>query len=221
MAEPPNILTPLQHDFLNAFFARPAAQKFFLTGGTALAAFHLYHRYSEDLDLFTLDRDALEAMEREMPIVASEIKCAWSLKVKATDFRAVLVSRPSEPTLKVDLVRDAGAQFGEHQRFGNIVVDSMLNIAVNKVTAVFGRTAAKDFVDLYFLLQRGFDLDELMRMAKEKDLGFSEFYFAGSLGQIDRVQDLPRMIQPVTLEELRAFFLPLAEQIMLNLKPRV
>jgi hypothetical protein len=221
MVEPSSILTPLQRDFLNAFFARPAAQKFFLTGGTALAAFHLYHRYSEDLDLFTLDWDALEAMEREMPIVASEINCEWSLKVKATDFRAILLNRPPEPTLKIDLVRDAGAQFGEYQRFGNIVVDSMLNIAVNKVTAVFGRTAAKDFVDLYFLLQRGFDLDELMRMAKAKDLGFSEFYFAGSLGQIRRVQDLPRMIQPVTLEELVTFFQPLAEQIMLKLKPRV
>ncbi|MCL4395873.1 MAG: nucleotidyl transferase AbiEii/AbiGii toxin family protein [Chloroflexi bacterium] len=221
MAEPPSILTPLQRDFLNAFFIRPAAQKFFLTGGTALAAFHLHHRYSEDLDLFTLDWDALEAMELEMPVLASEIKCEWSLKVKATDFRAILLNRPPEPTLKIDLVRDAGAQFGEQQRFASIVVDSMLNIAVNKVTAVFGRTAAKDFVDLYFLLQRGFDLDELMQMAKEKDLGFSEFYFAGSLGQIRRVQDLPRMIQPVTLEELRAFFQPLAEQIMLKLKPRV
>jgi predicted nucleotidyltransferase component of viral defense system len=219
MAELPSILTPLQRDFLDAFFARPAAQKFFLTGGTALAAFHLHHRYSEDLDLFTLDWDALEAMEREMPIVASEIKCEWSLKVKATDFRAILLNRPPEPSLKVDLVREAGTQFGEHQRFGSIVVDSMLNIAVNKVTAVFGRTAAKDFVDLYFLLAQGFHLDALMQMAKEKDLGFSEFYFAGSLGQIRRVQDLPRMIAPLTLDELRAFFDSLAEQIMLRLKP--
>lgn len=220
MAEPPNILTPLQRDFLNAFFTCPAAESFFLTGGTALAAFYLYHRYSEDIDLFTLDRDALEAMEREIPAIAGEVGCAWSLKVKATDFRAILLQRPPEPSLKVDLVREAGTQFGEHQRFGNMIVDSMLNIAANKVTALFGRTEAKDFVDLYFLLRRGFDLDELMRMAKEKDLGFTEFYFAGSLGQIHRVQDLPRMIQPVTLEELRAFFEPLAAQIMLKLKPR-
>lgn len=221
MAETPNILTPLQRDFLNAFFARSVAETFFLTGGTALAAFHLHHRYSEDVDLFTLDRDALEAIEREIPALAHEIGCTWSMKVKATDFRAILFHRSPESSLKIDLVRGVGAQFGEHERFGNIVVDSMFNIAVNKVTAVFGRTAAKDFVDLYFLLRRGFNLDELMRLAKEKDLGFSEFYFAGSLDQIGHVQDLPRMIEPVTLEELRAFFQPLAEQIMLKLKPRV
>ncbi len=221
MAETPSILTSLQSDFLRAFFARSAAETFFLTGGTALAAFHLRHRYSEDVDLFTLNPDALEAMEREIPTLAREIGCTWSMQVKATDFRAILFHHASEPSLKIDLVRDAGAQFGEHQRFESIVVDSMLNIAVNKVTAVFGRTAAKDFVDLYFLLRRGFTLDELMRLAKEKDLGFSEFYFAGSLDQIRQVQELPRMIEPVTLEELRAFFQPLAEQIMLKLKPRV
>ncbi len=219
MAEMLSILTPLQRDFLNAFFARAAAESFFLTGGTALAAFYLRHRYSEDVDLFTLDRDALEAMEREIPTIASEIGCAWSLKVKATDFRAILMHRPPEPSLKVDLVRDAGAQFGEHRRFGVVVVDSMLNIAVNKVTALFGRTAAKDFVDFYFLLKQGFNLDELMQMAREKDLGFTEFYFAGSLGQIRHVQDLPRMIQPITIEELCAFFVPLADRIMLRLKP--
>ena len=219
MAETPNILTPLQRDFLNAFFARSVAETFFLTGGTALAAFYLHHRYSEDLDLFTLDHDALDVMEREIPILAAEIGCAWSQKVKATDFRMLLLHRPPEPSLKIDLVRDAGAQFGEHSRFGNVVVDSLLNIAVNKVTAVFGRVAAKDFVDLYFLLQQGFNLDELMQKAKEKDLGFTEFYFAGSLGEIRRVQDLPRLIKPVTLEQLRAFYNPLAAQIMRTLKP--
>lgn len=29
------------------------AKNFYLTGGTALAAFYLHHRYSEDLDFFS------------------------------------------------------------------------------------------------------------------------------------------------------------------------
>jgi hypothetical protein len=215
----PSLLTPLQHDFLKVFFESSAAETFFLTGGTALAEYYLRHRYSEDVDLFTLDHDALDAIEREMPNLAARIGSTWSIRVKVTDFRTGLLNRPPEPALKIDLVRDAGPQFGERQRFDNVVVDSMLNIAVNKITAVFGRTAAKDFVDLYFLLQRGFDLEQLMRMAKEKDLGFTEFYFAGSLGQIQMVHSLPPMIHPLTLDELRAFYEPLSEQIMLNLKP--
>jgi hypothetical protein len=39
-------LTPLQSEFLTRFFATDTGQYFFLTGGTALAAFHLYYRYT-------------------------------------------------------------------------------------------------------------------------------------------------------------------------------
>ncbi|HOU15285.1 MAG TPA: hypothetical protein PKZ84_19435 [Anaerolineae bacterium] len=39
-------LSPLQADFLARFFATDTGQRFFLTGGTALAAFYLHHRNS-------------------------------------------------------------------------------------------------------------------------------------------------------------------------------
>ena len=52
-------LTPLQAAFLTRFFSTDTGQLFFLTGGTALAAYHLHHRLSVDLDLFTLDDLAL------------------------------------------------------------------------------------------------------------------------------------------------------------------
>ena len=55
---PKDILSPLQWEFLSCFFEDAAP--FFLTGGSALSAFYLQHRYSEDLDLFTLDSDAFD-----------------------------------------------------------------------------------------------------------------------------------------------------------------
>lgn len=59
-----------------------------------------------------------------------------------------------------------------------------------------------------------------MQMAKEKDLGFTEFYFAGMLRASRRLNALPRMIAPLDLEALRAFYATLATQVMLNLNPR-
>ena len=56
-------LTPLQSEFLTRFFATDTGQYFFLTGGTALAVFHLHHRVSVDLDLFTLNDLALREGE--------------------------------------------------------------------------------------------------------------------------------------------------------------
>jgi hypothetical protein len=35
-----------------------------------------------------------------------------------------------------------------------VIVDALENIGANKITAIFGRTDAKDFVDLYFILSR-------------------------------------------------------------------
>ena len=47
------VLTPLQQALLGAFFRREG--RFRLTGGGALAGFHLGHRRTEDLDLFSAD----------------------------------------------------------------------------------------------------------------------------------------------------------------------
>ena len=216
---PPSVLSPLHQSFLRAFFSQHFGQKFFLTGGTALAEFYLHHRYSEDIGLFTLDDEAFQEVGMGLGRVAAESGGTLETRIATATFRQVFIRVSNEPALKIDLARDVGPQFGEHQRFGEIVVDSLLNVAVNKVTALFGRAVAKDFVDLYFLLKQGYRLEELLELAKEKDLGFSDFYFALMLRRVVDLKQLPRMILPVTLEELCAFFLPLAEQVMLKTKP--
>jgi predicted nucleotidyltransferase component of viral defense system len=66
-------LTPLQAAFLTRFFATDSGQLFFLTGGTALAAFYLHHRLSVDLDLFTLDDLALQETDVLIPQLAAEL----------------------------------------------------------------------------------------------------------------------------------------------------
>ncbi len=68
-----NVLTQLQRRFLQAFFVREVGTRFFLTGGTALAAFYLHHRLSGDVDLFTTDDDALPLARREIPLIASRL----------------------------------------------------------------------------------------------------------------------------------------------------
>jgi len=69
------VLTPLQAAFLERFFASQVGQRFFLTGGTALAAFYLHHRRSEDLDLFTLDDLALREADILVRRIAAQLNC--------------------------------------------------------------------------------------------------------------------------------------------------
>ena len=53
------ILTPLQEELLRIFAGIEESNLFYLTGGTALAAVYLKHRYSRDLDLFTSKEEIL------------------------------------------------------------------------------------------------------------------------------------------------------------------
>ncbi len=218
MSEPPNILTPLQAQFLSAFFNTPVGQAFYLTGGTALAAYYLQHRFSEDIDLFTTDERAFNLVTLEMEGIAVACNCALSTAVRGSSFQELLLQGQSE-ILRVDLVRDIDIQLGSHQKFGPVIVDAEENIGVNKVTAIFGRTESKDFVDLYFLIQKGYDFRYLVSKAKEKDTGLTEFYLANMMRQVRRLTRLPRMLKPLDLETLKGFYLQLADDLLRDIKP--
>lgn len=208
------VLTPLQHAFLVQFFANPVGQWFWLTGGTALAAFYLGHRLSEDLDLFTVEPDALEHTRREIRGIAEALHGSLIGGISTPTYQQFFLTRPDAPPLKLDLVRDVGPQFGERRVVEGIIVDSLSNIAANKVTAILGRTEAKDFVDLYFLLHAGYELRTLISLARQKDPGLTEFYLGHTMRQVTRLKMLPRLVKPVTLEELQGFYLGLADNLL-------
>jgi len=212
-------LTSLQAAFLTRFFATDTGQLFFLTGGTALAAYHLHHRLSVDLDLFTLDDLALRETDVLIPQLATDLGCRIGRARRTEHFRQFLLEPEDGESLQIDLVRDFGPQYGEHIKMGDIVVDSMENIGANKLTAILGRTEPKDFVDLYFILHAGYDFDDLLAKAQEKDLGLQPFFMAGTLLQVRNFRRLPATIPPLTLSELRGFIIPLADRLLDRSRP--
>ena len=216
----PGILTPLQQAFLTRFFAYDVGQQFFLTGGTALAVFYLYHRLSEDVDLFTVSEGVLDAAQDVVLTIGEDTGWEMDLQRLSPHFLRVNLTRPDGESLKAELVQDVGEQFGERQWCEGVRVDSLVNIAANKVTAILGRADVKDFIDLYFLIRRiGYDFDKLLEMAKQKDLGLTEFYLAGMLRQIHTVKDLPVMLKPVDLEKLVSFYDELADRLLGRHRP--
>ncbi|MBC8446528.1 MAG: nucleotidyl transferase AbiEii/AbiGii toxin family protein [Chloroflexi bacterium] len=212
-------LTTLQAAFLTRFFATDTGQLFFLTGGTALAAYHLHHRLSVDLDLFTLDDLALRETDVLIPQLAADLGCRIGRARRTEHFRQFLLEPEAGESLQIDLVRDFGPQYGEHIKMGDIVVDSMENIGANKLTAILGRTEPKDFVDLYFILHAGYDFDDLLAKAQEKDLGLQPFFMAGTLLQVRNLRHLPATTPPLTLPELQGFIIPLADWLLDRLRP--
>ena len=210
----PEILTPLMRTMLDAVFAEEIfAQAFYLTGGTALAAFYLFHRYSDDVDLFTNDQ-SLElvwpAVQRLLPMLG--------LTVESRTPQFIRLRHPEG--LRVDVVHDVPFRVGVPVRHGTWPIDTLDNITLNKVTAIQGRLDVKDYVDLYLLLK-----DDPSRIlswlsqATQKDASIEPFLWSRLIGDVETFRVLPRMIVPLQLPELVAFYRNLRRLILASLKP--
>lgn len=210
------ILTDLQEQALDIFFKVPELrQKFYLTGGTALAAYYLKHRYSDDLDFFThtdevsdADRVVVSAFEGAGLLVAHDRS--------SPTFRRYTLNG----TLQVDLVRDIDYRIGVPELHDGVMIDTPKNITVNKVTALYGRFEPKDYVDFYFLLKTyHYDLMELLELAQQKDGGLELFQWAKIIADVETITVLPRMVKPLELNELKKFFHDIRNQVLDAIKP--
>lgn len=213
--------TTLQDRFLAQFFVSAVADSFYLTGGTALARFYFHHRESIDLDLFTNQTDAdFDTVNRAILGILHKLDLRIQSQVTTATFLQYIVLDGHGVSLKVDVVRDVPVYFGVTHTVGGIRLDSLENIGMNKVLAVFGRTDAKDFIDLYWILQRtGLTFDYLYSLAKEKDLGLSELYLAYALHNAIKIKLFPRMLEPLPWDHILVFFEGLAKDLLLRAAP--
>jgi predicted nucleotidyltransferase component of viral defense system len=216
---PDSLLSSLQRDFLREFFARQTGRLFFLTGGTALAEYYFRHRLSEDIDLFTINDDALDLARVEIRDIARSLGASLTATLSTPAMQRFELARPDSPPARLDMVRDVDFQFGQQITVDAVVVDSLENMGANKITAIFGRTESKDFVDLYFLLDHGLHLSTLISEAKEKDAGLTEFWLAGMMRQVNKLKTMPQMLKPLDLDSLKAYFLALADEQFQNIRP--
>lgn len=215
------ILTPLQKQFLEAFFRTYLAEHFFLTGGTALAEYYLSHRLSEDLDLFTIDQSIDFAhVSTAINKLVIDLHLRIERQVSSPAFLQYILLRKTE-TLKVDVVKDVPIYFGKIRKVDSIRVDSLKNVSVGKLLAVFGRAAPKDFIDIYFLLkEKHISFQTMYKLAKKKDLGLHEFYLAEMLSRVQDVKEFPRTIKPFDKKDLVEFFLNLSQTLYKKIKPK-
>ncbi len=196
------ILTALQSDFLSAFFQ--LAQGFYLTGGTALSAFYLQHRFSVDLDLFTNDDAIFPQAEALVKETSARLGIA-SVPVERTSFFKHFRVGPKEAPLTLHFAKDVSFRIKPPNRFGDILVDAIEDIAANKICAALGRTEIKDLIDLYFLDQAGYSIPKYFDAAQQKDGGLAYETLAFTLSQFEILEIPAFMIIPVAVEDLKQF----------------
>jgi predicted nucleotidyltransferase component of viral defense system len=200
MAPPSSRLTRLQVEILAAFFERD--QRFYLTGGAALAGYHLGHRETHDLDLFTLT-PAMEDGLRALRDAARSLHASLEEVQTAPEFRRLLVSRGGEAVV-VDLVVEHAEQIhADKPAHGLVRVDPADEIFANKLCALLGRSEVRDLVDVRALERLGLSLEKALAAAGKKDGGLTPGQLAWVLSQITIAEEavLPGGVTPVELRE--------------------
>jgi predicted nucleotidyltransferase component of viral defense system len=198
------LLTPLQRKLLHEIGKSPLRDEFFLTGGTALAALYLHHRYSIDLDLFTENPAAVAQVPPTMREIASRLRLAITFTRTLGTFLEAFVTSPDGERVEFDFAQDSPYRL-EPTRLDpelDFWVDNPTDIACNKLSALFERAEPKDFVDVYFVVQENMPFDRLVALARRKHVGIDDYWLAIALAQVEQVRVLPQMVKPVSVDEL-------------------
>ena len=102
-----DLLTPLQRRLLREIGQSPLRDEFFLTGGTALAALYLHHRYSVDLDLFTENPTAVAQVPPTMQEIASRLGLEITFTRTLGTFLEAFVASPDGERVEFDFAQDS------------------------------------------------------------------------------------------------------------------
>jgi predicted nucleotidyltransferase component of viral defense system len=206
------ILTSLQRKILILFSNLPDKEAFYLTGGTALSALFIKHRISHDLDFFTNVEELilpfsqkLEASLKNDNLIVERLRGFHS-------FVELSVSSSEDSTI-IHIALDSPFRFEqpfESTEIPGIKIDSLIDIASNKLLAFFGRATLRDFIDVYFLAKEYFDKNKLVEKAAQKDLGFDLYWLGVAMERIndypDDSPDMHLLTRPCTMRELKEFY---------------
>lgn len=211
----PSQLTPLQREVLAAFFERERGYR--LTGGGALAGFHLRHRTTDDLDLFTRDADAFERGRYVLADVAAAVGATLRIRQDAPGFMRIVLDRGHEGVV-VDLVKDVAPATSDAIEIERVVLDRPEEILANKLTALVGRAEERDLVDVLFLEKAGYSIDAALPQALAKDGGCTPATLAWLLSEIE-IPDGVVLPATVTPAELRSYVKELIDRFLVLASP--
>lgn len=183
-----------------------------LAGGVALSGAHLSHRLSADIDLFVHDA---QAHRRACRRLADAVEGAGGTLVVVQDAGHLWRARVTlgSTTFDVDVVHESLPDLEEPPPpIDGVIVESLVDLRASKLTCLLSRSEPRDLVDLLFLERAGFKPEDDLELALQKDAGIDPAVLAWLLRDFP-VEPLPKMLCPLTVDELRAYRDDLRERL--------
>ncbi len=212
-----SLLTENQSRFLDFFGLNPELNKhFYLTGGTALSEFYLRHRFSEDLDFFSehefLQTDITPFIKKSQKRLGFK-KFDYQRSFNRNIYQLIF---PDNKFLKVEFTYFPFTQIEKPKKIAAILIDSLLDIATNKVFTVHQNPRGRDFFDLFVILKKeNWKLSDLVKKAHIKfDTRVDLLQFGSQLIKVKNLLDDPILKTPkIKREDIEKFFLGEAKKL--------
>ena len=191
------------------------SSRFYLSGGTPLAEYYLQHRLSEDLDFFAeeeFDPQGISAffkkIQNQVGITSTTYEQSFNRNLFFLDVGA--------DTIKTEFTYFPFPRIEQKKKLGKLDIDSLLDIAVNKVFTIYQKPRSRDFIDLYCILQKEKDwtLDELAQKAQVKfDHYLDPLQLAAQFTKAEALKDYPKLLIQLSEKEWQSFFIQEAKRL--------
>ena len=211
-----NLLTTHQTDFLDFVGKQPQLYgDFYFSDGTALSAFYLHHRFSEDLDFFSekeFDAGALNlfllARKNDFSARALQYQQSFNRNLFFLEFG-------DQSSLKVEFTWYPFTRLEKGPTLDNLQVDSVLDIAVNKVFTLTQQARGRDYADLFEIHRKyALDFKELLKLARVKfDYPINILQLGKNLVKVTTFLDDPILLKNIDKREVEDYFLQLAKEL--------
>lgn len=211
------ILNSFQKKTISLFIKSPLAEKFYLTGGTALAEYYLQHRLSEDLDFFTAEELDLEELKKFVNLISHKIKLR---KIEFQHgfglYAFFLTEEKTKFVHKIDFGQYPFGPIENLKNFDGLLVESLYDIGVNKAHTIAFRPRLRDFIDLYFILQKnpGWTFNELLTKSFAKfEMKTDALQVGQNLLEVKNMADMPIMVKKIDFKKIQDLFLTEAKKL--------
>jgi predicted nucleotidyltransferase component of viral defense system len=175
---------------------RPFLKEFYLAGGTSLAL-QFGHRISVDLDFFSSSDFSLPELKEILPEIG---------KYELTNEEPGTLDGILDE-VKLTFLRYPYPLLFPLIEYKGIRMADLRDIAPMKLSAISSRGSRKDFIDLYFLLEK-YHLTELVDLFEKKYAGvtYNKLHLLKSLTYFTDAEDepMPRMLASASWEVMKA-----------------
>lgn len=201
-------LTERQIQFLRLFGqVQSLPEQFYLSGGTALAGFYLHHRYSEDLDFFSESEINVEALNIFFKKIQAQLGFT-KIDFQQSYNRNLFFLHFNDEVLKLEFTYYPFTPIEKGILEYGVRIDSLRDIAVNKLFTIYQQTRARDYIDLYCICQeKHWEAVELTAQAKAKfDWHIDPLQLGTQFMKAEEAKDYPRLIRKLDSREWQTFF---------------